>query len=280
MRYLFLGHYLKKNVKAGLLAGLIEKGVLSDTEVVEQGEPSVAAIESPVGPVTPLGACEVRSSLSMPKFEPLSLSTDTSPTSQVEARLKVWLARLQLDAQDKAQARKDELQHQLEKHRIEADTRIRLRQLELQVKSEETGLENRSYVDPDINVNTVAVSTDFGNPVPASMAVLSDSPSAVPFNVAKNIALVPPFREKEIEAYFLAFERIAMALKWPIESWSLMLQCKLTGKAQEVCASLSLEESVQYDAVKKAILCAYELVPEHYRQRFRMTKKICFSKVC
>ncbi len=52
-----------------------------------------------------------------------------------------------------------------------------------------------------------------------------------------------------------------------------MLQCKLTGKAQEVCASLSLEESVQYDAVKIAILRAYELVPEHYRQRFRTTKK-------
>ncbi len=32
-------------------------------------------------------------------------------------------------------------------------------------------------------------------------------------------------------------------------------------------------KSVQYDAVKIAILRAYELVPEHYRQRFRTTKK-------
>nr|XP_040019042.1 uncharacterized protein LOC120809370 isoform X2 [Gasterosteus aculeatus aculeatus] len=52
-----------------------------------------------------------------------------------------------------------------------------------------------------------------------------------------------------------------------------MLQCKLSGKAQEVCASLSLEESVQYEAVKAAILRAYELVPEHYRQRFRTSKR-------
>lgn len=164
--------------------------------------------------------------------------------------------------------------HQLEKYRIETDTRIRLRQLELQVKSEETGLEKRLYVDPNINVNSVAVSTDSGyNPVSASMSVLSDSLSSVPFNVAKNIALVPPFQEKENKAYFQPFERIAMALKWPIEFWSLMLKCKLTGKAQEVCTSLSLEESVQFDAVKNAILRAYELVPEHYRQRFRMTKK-------
>ncbi|KAI2647755.1 Crossover junction endodeoxyribonuclease RuvC [Labeo rohita] len=50
-----------------------------------------------------------------------------------------------------------------------------------------------------------------------------------------------------------------MALQWPNEAWSLMLLCKLTGKAQELCALLSLEESVQYDAVKNAILCAYEL---------------------
>lgn len=52
-----------------------------------------------------------------------------------------------------------------------------------------------------------------------------------------------------------------------------MLQCKLVGKAQEVCASLSLEESVQYDSVKTVILRAYELVPERYRQQFRTTNK-------
>ncbi len=67
-----------------------------------------------------------------------------------------------------------------------------------------------------------------------------NSPSTFPFNVVKNIVIVPPFREKEVEAYFQAFERIASALKWPTEVWSLMLQCKLTGKVQEVCASLPL----------------------------------------
>lgn len=106
--------------------------------------------------------------------------------------------------------------------------------------------------------------------------MLTDSVNAhstYPFNVAKNIVIVPPFCEKEVEAYFQAFERIASALKWPTEVWSLMLQCKLTGKAQEVCASLPLEESVQYETVKNAILHAYELVPEHYRQMFRTTEK-------
>ncbi len=33
---------------------------------------------------------------------------------------------------------------------------------------------------------------------------------------------------------------------------------RLTGKAQEVCAALSLEDSLDYDVVKAAILRAYE----------------------
>jgi len=36
----------------------------------------------------------------------------------------------------------------------------------------------------------------------------------------------------------------------------------LTGKAREVYSALSVEQSSHYDAVKSAILKAYELVPE------------------
>ncbi len=62
-------------------------------------------------------------------------------------------------------------------------------------------------------------------------------------------------------------------MNWPRDAWTLLLQCKLTGKAQEVCAVLSLEDSLNYDVVKTAILRAYELVPQAYRQRFRNYKK-------
>lgn len=58
---------LKKDLKACLQAGLIDKGVLPDAEVMQQGEPSVADPgESPVAPVTPL-------LLTMPTFELLSI---------------------------------------------------------------------------------------------------------------------------------------------------------------------------------------------------------------
>ncbi len=41
------------------------------------------------------------------------------------------------------------------------------------------------------------------------------------------------------------------------------------GKAQEVCSALTLEQSLDYDVMKSAVLRAYELVPEAYRQKFR-----------
>ncbi len=99
------------------------------------------------------------------------------------------------------------------------------------------------------------------------------------FDVSKNISLVPQFRETEVDSYFGVFERIASALNWSREVWPLLLQCKLTGKAQEVCATLSLEDSLKYDAVKAAILRAYELVPEAYRQRLGVTKRVLAKRL-
>ena len=47
----------------------------------------------------------------------------------------------------------------------------------------------------------------------------------------------------------------------------------LNGKAQKTFAALSFDDSSDYDVVKAAILKAYELVPEAYRQKFRNEKK-------
>ncbi len=279
---------LKKDLKACLLAGIICKNVLPAVHIVfesaESGaavaeEEEIAPLHSPVGDsATPVadaypigGGAEVGPPLSMPEFEPFSLLTEASPLFQVDMRLKLCLAQLQLETQDWAQARKDELQHQLELYRVDADTKVKMRQLELQVSRDDSGESKKSSVSDGrsssesnavvVLPNSTTVLDDRG-----SVSVLMDSlndPWTSPYNVAKNIVIVPPFREKEVEAYFQAFERITSALKWPTEVWSLMLQCKLSGKAQEVCASLPLEESVQYETVKNAILRAYELVPEH-----------------
>ena len=69
----------------------------------------------------------------------------------------------------------------------------------------------------------------------ASLGKQSPSDKASVFDPARNIRLVPPFQ----------------------------------GKAQEIYGSLSVAQSSNYEHVKEAILKAYELVPEAYRQKFR-----------
>lgn len=154
---------------------------------------------------------------------------------------------------------------------VESDLvlQIQLKELELQIKRQEhenhvlqirklemTQKEASSLIDPP------AVSSALTQP-------RDERTSAVLFDPSKHIKLVPPFRESEVDAYFIAFERIAAKLKWPKDMWALMLQCSLVGKAQEVCSSLPIEESLNYDSVKAAVLRVYELVPEAYRQKFR-----------
>ena len=93
------------------------------------------------------------------------------------------------------------------------------------------------------------------------------------FDITKHIRLVPPFQEKEVDKYFLHFEKVAENLKWPKENWTLLLQSVVIGKAREICTQLSLEQSSDYDKVKELILKAYGLVPEAYRQKFRSCRK-------
>ena len=86
------------------------------------------------------------------------------------------------------------------------------------------------------------------------------------FDVAKHIRLVPPFQEKEVDKYFLHFEKVAENLNWPKEHWTLLLQSVLIGKAREIYTQLGVEQSHHYETVKELILKGYELVPEAYRQ--------------
>ena len=101
----------------------------------------------------------------------------------------------------------------------------------------------------------------------------SDENSRNEFDLTKYVKLVPQFNESDVDKYFQHFEKIAKNLHWPENVWSTLLQAALKGKAQETFAALSVDDSSDYDVVKAAILKAYELVPEAYRQKFRNYKK-------
>lgn len=253
---------LKKDIKNAIFERLVEINIFSrpgvnprqtrplgagarvSSEGVSDEEQSETGAEVDVGAET---------KAVLPPFDPSSPASIGSGNG----RLRVRLARLQYEAQERAQARQAEMDLKLEMRRleVEAEKEVKLRQLELEALKVASGSAERA---PRVEAS-VAVSP--GDHSPA-------------FDVSKHIALVPPFRETEVDTYFNAFERIASSLRWPKDVWSLLLQCKLVGKAQEVCSTLSLEESLQYDTVKSAILRAYELVPEAYRQRFRNHQKL------
>ena len=93
------------------------------------------------------------------------------------------------------------------------------------------------------------------------------------FDLSRQVRLVPPFNEDEVDKFFQHFEKVARNLKWPEDKWSLLLQSVIKGKAQEAFTALSIEDSADYQKVKIAILRSYELVPEAYRQRFRGLRK-------
>ena len=82
-------------------------------------------------------------------------------------------------------------------------------------------------------------------------------------NQLEHIRSIPTFSETEVDKYF---EKEVHSLKWPKESWTLLFQSTLVGKAREAYSALSIEESCQYDLVKTVVLKGYELVPKAFRQ--------------
>lgn len=239
----------KQVVKKELYGKLVEAGILPEESV--EGVTGEGAKAAGDGDTVSFPSIDP----SYPRFDPV-----------LAIKLK------ELDLQLKKQDYDAQLLH-LRTIEVEADNKFKLRSLELQARS-----------SPKVPVPVPRSRPSFphlpGN-VPVS-PVQNQSPpvassvgaSAISFDVSKYVTLVPPFRETEVDSYFVAFERIAATLRWPNELWSLLLQCKLVGKAQEVCTALPIEQSLNYDTVKAAVLRAYELVPEAYRQKFRNHQKI------
>ncbi|XP_076843961.1 uncharacterized protein LOC143488888 [Brachyhypopomus gauderio] len=245
---------IKRNVIEHLTGlRLLGQQVLAPGDVTGAEPPVLAKSEEK------LVSSEVQGSkATLPRFDPLSPYTGTG--SREDARVRVRVARLEMERQERAQQRQADFDLRIAVRRLEleVDREVRLRELQLKA-------DNASAVEVPVRSHDPSVVFP-STPVSASRDC-SD------FQVTKHIALVPSFREAEVDTYFSLFERIATSLSWPKGLWTLLLQSKLVGKAQEAYSALSLQESMDYDVVKTAILRAYELVPEAYRQRFRSCRK-------
>ena len=97
----------------------------------------------------------------------------------------------------------------------------------------------------------------------------SSHPIGQSFDVIKNFQAVPSFQEDDVDMFFLHFEKLATNLNWPKDYWTILLQKAFVGKAREIFAQLSVEQSQKYEYVKDVVLRGYQLKPEAYRQKFR-----------
>ena len=96
----------------------------------------------------------------------------------------------------------------------------------------------------------------------------------ITFDVKNTFDSFLRFKRKRLTNAFLQFEKVvAETFKWPKEHWTLILQSVVIGKAREIYTLLSLEQSSNYEKVKKLILNAYELVPKAYMQKLRDCRK-------
>ena len=152
-----------------------------------------------------------------------------------------------------------EQERQMQKERLEMEEREREKERQIQIERE------KLKFDAELRMKELEIQNMTVKRQPLD--------SGTHFDITKHIRLVPPFQEKEVEKYFLHFEKVAENLKWPKEHWTLLLQSVIIGKAREIYTQLTVQQSSSYDTVKELILKAYELVPEAYRQKFRNCKK-------
>ena len=96
--------------------------------------------------------------------------------------------------------REKEKQREMEREKLEQQERIEIEKekIQFELKMKELELERKSK----------------------SKHLPLDSGKS--FDVTKHIRLFPPFQEKEVDKYFLHFEKVAENLKWPREHWTLL----------------------------------------------------------
>ena len=105
---------------------------------------------------------------------------------EMEERVKEQERQMQKERMEMEEREKEkERQMQIEREKLKFDTELRMKELEMQ---------NMTVKRQPLN-------------------------SGAHFDITKHIRIVPPFQEKEVDKYFLHFEKVAENLKWPKEHW-------------------------------------------------------------
>ena len=112
------------------------------------------------------------------------------------------------EAQKAREAAEAEAQRARELRLAELKEARELRELELKAEQE------KALLAAEIEAKKEAATREHELKM-ASLGKQSPSDKASAFDPARNIRLVPPFQEKEVDKYFAHFEKVADSLNWP-----------------------------------------------------------------
>ncbi|CAB4026302.1 Hypothetical predicted protein, partial [Paramuricea clavata] len=143
-------------------------------------------------------------------------NTQISEDSEISEKDRQWQRE-----HEKVLWEREREKREWERERIEKEREFRLREQELELRKLELEVQAKGQ---NLRVN-----------------------SGQKFDVTKHVRMVPPFQEREVDQYFLHFEKIATNCEWPKDSWTMLLQSVLVGKAREIFSQLSVELSANYD---------------------------------
>ena len=125
--------------------------------------------------------------------------------------------RAEAEAQRARDLRLPELKEASELHELEL--KAGREKSELEFKAEE----EKAILEAELEAKKEAAAHEHDLKM-AGLGRHSPSDGASAFDPARNIRLVPPFQEKEVDKYFAHFEKVADSLNWPKDSLVLLLQ--------------------------------------------------------
>ena len=171
---------------------------------------------------------------------PLSLVLVTQTGLQMrefEIQKQIELEKIRLEQERQMQKERMKMEERVQKERMEMEERVQKERMEMEEREKEKERQiqierEKLKFDTELRMKELEMHNMTVKRQPLD--------SGAHFDVTKHIRLVPPFQEKEVDKYFLHFEKVAENLKRPKEQWTLLLQSVIIGKAREIYTQLTV----------------------------------------
>ena len=163
---------------------------------------------------------------------------------------------------------KEKLQHEIEKQRLEKQHQEviqhrKLEELTLELDRAKILLATEQEATRKLQLHLQ------GNNSGSGSSSAADGFGSGNGNFKQKGPKMAPYDEKDdMDSYLFRFERYAELQNWPEDQWAIYLSALLRGKALDVYARLTADDSKDYKVLKEALLRRYQMTEEGYKRRF------------